>query len=260
MVSEAFEQRFGGIIRLYGRTAASRISRAHLLVVGIGGVGSWCAEALARSGCGSLTLIDPDDVALSNSNRQLHTLGDTLEQSKVAVMAARIRAINPDCQVQPVDDLLVPGNLERLIPERVDLVLDCIDQVRSKAALIAMCRRRGQPIITTGGAGGMVDPARIEIADLSRTHNDPLAARLRATLRRQYGFPRDPKRKFGVDCVFSSEQPRYPTACGEISASKPGQAGVTLDCNLGYGAATMVTASFGMLAAARAIERIGRSD
>lgn len=258
MSSSVFDSRFGGITRLYGSTAAEQIRAAHICVVGIGGVGAWAVEALARSGVGEITLIDNDDIAPSNMNRQLHTLDSTLGQSKVAVMAARCAEINPECTIHAIDDLVTTTTLERLLSNQLQVVIDAIDTIRFKAAMIHHCQRHKIPIITTGGAGGMLDPTRIEVADLSRTYNDPLAAKVRSQLRREHGFSRNPKRRFGVECVFSSEQPRYPRADGTVGHEKPGVHGLTLDCALGYGASSCVTATFGFVAAARAIERVVR--
>lgn len=251
-----YQARFGGIQRLYGSDGAEAIRRAHFCVIGIGGVGSWAAEALARSGVGRISLIDHDDIALSNMNRQLHTTDESLDRSKVEVMAERIRAINPGCDVSAIDDLLSENNLVRYMEPGYDYVIDCIDSIRHKAALINYCSRHKIPIITTGGAGGISDPTRLQIADLSRTTNDPLAAKVRHTLRTKYGFTRNPKRKFGVDCVFSDEQSVYPKSDGSVCQRKPGVAGAKLDCNLGYGAATFITGTAGFIAAGRALQKI----
>ncbi len=251
-----FSQRFGGITRLYGVAGSEILRQAHFCVVGIGGVGSWVAEALARSGIGQITLIDHDDISLSNMNRQLHTLTATVDQSKVLVMAERVKQINPGCRVNAVDDLLTEGNVERHLANGYDYVIDAIDAIRHKAALIHYCRRHKINVITTGGAGGLTDPTRIEVTDLSRTHNDPLAAKVRHRLRSHYGYSRNPKSRFGVDCVFSTEQHVYPKEDGTVCQRKPGVKGVNLDCNFGYGSATMVTASFGFVAAARAINKL----
>jgi len=253
---EDYAARFGGIRRLYGDLGAETLRRAHIAIVGIGGVGSWVVEALARSGVGRITLIDHDDIALSNINRQLHTLEGTLEREKVTVMAERIAAINPHCQVTAVDDLLTEHNLERHLAADLDYVVDCIDSIRHKAALLNYCVRRKPPVITTGGAGGISDPTRIQLTHLSRTHNDPLAAKVRHPLRPQYGFSRNPKRRFGIDCVFSDEQSVYPKADGSVCQRKPGVAGAKLDCNLGYGAATFLTGSFGFIASARVVQKL----
>ena len=251
------QQRFGGIARLYGDAGLQRLAAAHVAVVGIGGVGSWVAEALARSAVGEISLFDLDDVCLSNSNRQLHALTGNVGRAKVEVMAERIRAINPDCVVHAVSDFVTRDNMADCITEQMDCVIDCIDSVAAKAALISWCKRRKIPIITTGGAGGQVDPTQIQVADLNKTFNDPLAARVRSTLRRDYGFSRTQGRTYSVPCVFSTEQLRYPQADGTVCQSKsfPGD-GVKLDCEGGFGAVMMVTASFGMVAAARAVDKL----
>ena len=254
--TEYYTEQFGGIARLYGEVAAEKIRRAHICVVGVGGVGSWSVEALARSGVGRLTLIDHDEISASNMNRQLHTLHSTIGQSKVAVLAERVADINAECVVNPVEDLINLENMEGYITSEFDVVIDAIDIIKFKAGLIHHCSRNKIPVVTTGGAGGMLDPTKIEVADLSRTTNDPLAAKVRSQLRRLHGFTRNPKRKFGIECVYSTEQPRYPKADGSVCHQKPGVSGLSLDCALGYGAATHVTASFGFIAAAQAINRV----
>ena len=245
--------RFSALARVYGDDIAQRLNTMCICVVGIGGVGSWSAESLARSGVGKIVLIDNDDVDVSNINRQIHALDDTVGRPKVEVMADRIRQINPDCQCEAIDDLLVTNNLSRLIKQEYDYVIDAIDNVRFKADLIYYCKRNRIPIISTGGAGGSTDPTSIQVADLSKTWNDPLAAKVRARLRAQYGWTKNPKRRFGVECVFSIEQPLYPQIDGSIGHAKPGVKGASLDCSQGYGSAVYVTASFGMIAASRVI-------
>lgn len=253
-------ERFGGTERLYGVEETRWLAGRHLVVVGLGGVGSWAAEALARTAVGRLTLIDLDDVCISNTNRQLHALDSTVGQMKVDVMAERIRAINPQCRVTAVMDFLTPDNLDAHLDPAPDAVLDAIDSVRVKAALIAYCKRRRIPLVTTGGAGGQSDPLKITVDDLSRTTGDPLAARTRNRLRREHGFSRNPKRKFGVECVYSTEQLVYPSADGGVCATKPGgDASTRLDCASGFGASMMVTASFGMVAASRVVDRLLRA-
>jgi tRNA A37 threonylcarbamoyladenosine dehydratase len=251
------EQRFGGIARLYGREGLQRLAAAHVAVVGIGGVGSWAAEALARSGVGEISLFDLDDVCISNSNRQIHALEGNIGRAKVEVMAERIRAINPACVVHAVADFVTRENMAQCITEQMDGVLDCIDSVAAKAALIAWCKRRKIQIVSTGGAGGQIDPTQIRIADLNKTFNDPLAAKVRSTLRRDYNFSRSIGRNYSVPCVFSSEQLRYPKPDGTVCQAKgfAGE-GVKLDCAGGFGAVMMVTATFGMLAATRLIDKL----
>jgi tRNA A37 threonylcarbamoyladenosine dehydratase len=241
------QRRFGGMARLHGAEAAARIAAAHVCVIGIGGVGSWAAEALARSGVARLTLIDLDHVAESNINRQVHALGATLGQAKVLAMRDRIADINPQCQVNCVEEFVTPENLAELLPA-CDAVVDAIDQVKAKAALIAWCKRHRIALVTTGRAGGRSDPTQLRIDDLSRTIQDPLASKVRARLRKEYGFPRDPKKKFGVECVYSIEPVRRPQG-GACDVDEAGLHG--LNC-AGYGSSVCVTAAFGLAAAARA--------
>ncbi len=248
--------RFGGIQRLYGTARMDVINTAHICVIGIGGVGSWAVEALARSGVGNITLIDHDDIAVSNINRQLHSTDENLNLSKALVMADRVRMINPSCTVEPIDDMLTENNLAHYLAPGYDYVIDCIDTIRHKVALIVHCRRHKVAIIISGGAGGIFDPTRIRVTDLSRTVNDPLAAKVRHALRSRYGFTRNPKRKFGIDCVFSDEQPVYHKPDGSICHKKPGVARAKLDCNLGYGSVTFVTGTFGFIAVGHALKKI----
>ena len=246
------ERRFGGIRRLYGEEALLRFQTARVCVIGIGGVGSWSAEALARSAIGHITLIDLDMIAESNVNRQVHALDGEFGKAKIEAMAARIRAINPACAVETVEDFVTPENVDAMLGQEFNCVIDAIDQVRTKAAMIARCVENGIPIVTAGGAGGQLDPSRIEIADLSRTIQDPLLAKVRSRLRKEYGFARDPKKKFGVPAVFSSEPLRYP-ASGAACDVPPAATG--LNC-AGYGSAVCVTASFGLFAASVALRQI----
>lgn len=246
---------FAGIARLYGEQAYSLIREMHCCVIGIGGVGSWAVEALARSAVGQITMIDYDTIALSNINRQLHTLTDTVDNKKATEMAHRIEKINPQCQVNVIDDFITMENYAALLARGYDYVIDAIDSIKFKAAIINYCKRNKIPIIATGGAGGLSDPSMIKIDDLSRTYNDPLAAKVRSHLRDNYGFTRDTKKKFGVECIFSSQQQVYPKADGSVCHQKPGIHGVSLDCRFGYGAASFVTGSFGFMAAARAIQK-----
>lgn len=242
------ERRFGGVARLYGPAGLARLQAAHVCVIGIGGVGSWAAEALARSAVGRITLIDLDHVAESNINRQIQAVDATLGMAKIEAMAARIHSYAPHCRVEGVDDFIDAENLAALLPE-CDAVIDAIDNVRAKAALIAHCKRHKRRLVTTGGAGGRVDPTQVQIDDLSRTIQDALASNVRARLRKEYGFTRDPKKKFGVPCVFSPEQLRRPEAsvCAVDATAPQG-----LNC-AGYGSSVAVTSTFGMAAAAHVI-------
>lgn len=244
-------RRFGGMDRLYGVGTVDRLLRAHVCVVGIGGVGSWVAESLARSGVGRLTLIDLDHVAESNINRQAHALDDTLGQAKVLAMAARIRAINPLCDLHLVEDFLDADNVAGLLGT-FDVVVDAIDNVRAKVAMAAHCRAAGLTLIMAGGAGGKTDPTRIRVADLSATEQDPLLAKVRAQLRKAHGFPRDPRRKFGIEAVYSCEPLRLPVVSCETDAGRGLQG---LAC-AGYGSSMAMTASVGLFASARVLEHL----
>ena len=245
-----FEQRFGGIGRLYTPEGLARLRQAHVCVVGIGGVGSWAVEALARSGIGKITMIDMDDICVTNINRQIHALTGNIGKLKTEVMRDRITLINPECDVQIIDDFLSLDNLAEYLSGGYDYVIDAIDSVKTKAALIAYCKRNKIKVISVGGAGGQTDPTQIKIADLPKTIQDPLMSKVRSTLRKDYHFSQNPKRKFGVDCVFSTQPLIFPqmTEGCEISA--------TMNCANGFGAAAMVTATFGFFAVSRVIDKL----
>ncbi|KVE39416.1 tRNA cyclic N6-threonylcarbamoyladenosine(37) synthase TcdA [Burkholderia sp. TSV86] len=252
-------RRFGGLARLYGASALAAFERSRVAVIGIGGVGSWAAEALARSAIGELTLIDLDNVAESNTNRQIHALDGNYGKPKVDAMAERIALIDPACKVVKIEDFVEPGTLDAMLGAGFDFVIDAIDSVRTKVALIAWCVARAQPLVTVGGAGGQLDPTRIRIDDLAQTIQDPLLSKVRAQLRKQHGFPRGPKAKFKVSAVYSDEPLIYPqaAACGAgdsvAQASAMGAAG--LNC-AGFGSSVCVTASFGFAAAAHALRAL----
>jgi len=252
-----YQLRFGGIARLYGAAGARIIQNSHFCVIGIGGVGSWAAEALARNGVGHITLIDLDDICTTNINRQIHALSDTVGLSKVEVMAERILQINPECKVNQVEDFVTNENLQQLLADNFDYVIDAIDSVGIKTAIIAHCKRNKIPLITIGGAGGQTDPTQIAIADLSQTYQDPLLAKVRNNLRREYNFPRNVKRKFSIDAVFSTEQLLYPDNEGNVSFAKQSSDGaMRLDCSGGFGATTHVTASFAFFAVSHSIKKL----
>jgi tRNA A37 threonylcarbamoyladenosine dehydratase len=249
-----FARRFGGIARLYGERALERFRAAHVCVIGVGGVGSWVVEALARSACGHLTLIDLDNVAESNINRQIQALTSTVGMPKIEALQARIAQINPFCKVTLVEDFIDEDNLGQMIGERrFDYVVDAIDSVKAKAALIAYCRERAIPLVTIGGAGGQVDPTKIEVRDLARTEQEPLLKKVRKILRARYGFARGEKNKYHIDAVFSMEPLRYPEsgeACEVDANSITG-----LNC-AGFGSSMVVTATFGMVAAGHLLRRL----
>ncbi|WP_140920733.1 tRNA cyclic N6-threonylcarbamoyladenosine(37) synthase TcdA [Limnobaculum xujianqingii] len=255
--SDAYLQRFSGVARLYGQSALTLFSQAHVCVIGIGGVGSWAAEALARSGIGHLTLIDMDDVCVTNTNRQIHALRQTVGQPKGEVMALRIAEINPECEVTCIDDFITADNVAEYLTKQFDYVIDAIDSVRPKAALLAYCRRNKIPVVTTGGAGGQIDPTQIQVADLAKTIQDPLAAKLRERLKSDFGVVKNGKGKLGIDCVFSTEQLVYPQADGSVCAVKSTAEGPKrMDCASGFGAITMVTASFGFVAVSHVLKKM----
>jgi tRNA A37 threonylcarbamoyladenosine dehydratase len=250
-----FERRFGGVRRLYGETAFRRFQEAHVCVVGVGGVGSWAAESLARNAIGRITLIDLDNIAESNTNRQVHALGDEYGKPKVSAMAERIRAINPACEVIEIEDFVTLDNLDDLLGRGYDFLIDAIDNARVKAAMTNWCKRRKIKMITSGGAGGRMDPARIQLDDLARSVQDPLLSRVRVLLRREYGFPKDAKKKFGVECVFSAEPLRMPENGESCDADDKPVSGI--NC-AGFGAAMTVTASFGLWMASRALAHVSK--
>lgn len=252
-----FDTRFGGLRRLYGSDEVDYLRQRHVCVIGIGGVGSWCVEALARSGIGELTLIDMDDICATNTNRQVHTLSETIGQDKSEVMAERAKSINPEIKINIVDDFISTENVAEYLHNEMHYVIDAIDAVKAKAGVIGYCKRNKIPVITIGGAGGQLDPSLIQIADLSKTYQDPLLAKVKSTLKRDYNFSKNPKRKFQVDAVFSSEQLVYPKPDGSVCQQKSFSDGSTrLDCASGFGAATVVTASFGLFAVSKVINKL----
>lgn len=245
-------RRFGGIARLYGDEALQRFHQSHVCVVGVGGVGSWAVEALARSGIGHLTLIDLDNVAESNVNRQLHALTDDFGKAKVSALHERILQINPACRVIEVEDFITEDNVAEQFSDGFDFVIDAIDQVRVKAAMAAYFVKHKQSFILSGSAGGQKNPALIQTADLSKVTHDPLLANLRYTLRKRYGFSRDLKEKMRVPCVYSTESITPPQSGAACAADVAPQG---LSC-AGYGASMLVTATFGLYCAQAAIEHI----
>jgi tRNA A37 threonylcarbamoyladenosine dehydratase len=242
-----FDSRFGGIQRLYSAEGLERLRRAKVCVVGIGGVGSWAVEALARSAVGHITLVDLDDICVSNINRQSHALEGVVGRPKVTIMAARIEVINPSCDIRAVQEFFNEASAAEILQTRFDWVFDAIDQVANKCLLIARCRQKEIPIISSGGAGGRKNPLEIQFADLSQTRGDALLQQVRKRLREEHGFARDPKTLLNVPCVFSREPPVYPAGC---------EAGERLNCDSGYGAASFVTGAFGFAAASCIVSNI----
>lgn len=243
------ERRFGGLRRLYGEAAYARLRALRVAVVGLGGVGSWTVEALARSGVAELTLIDMDHVAESNLNRQIQALGATLGMAKAEALARRVADIHPGCRVRTVEDFVEAANWPALLPAPVDVLVDACDQVRAKAAMAAWALREAVPLVCCGAAGGKRHPERIAVADLADTTHDPLLASLRHRLRREHGATPAGQGAIGVRCVYSRESVAPPQDAASCDTPSDG----TLNCH-GYGSSVTVTAPFGFAAAAQAIE------
>lgn len=259
-VSDSYLDRFSGIGRLYGISALEKFRISHVAVVGIGGVGCWAAECLARSGIGKVTLIDADDLCVTNTNRQIHALDGSYGKPKVAVMANRLRAIQPEIEVLEVQEFVSARNVDTVLAGRFDAVIDAIDAVRAKCELLARCRALDVPVIACGAAGGRRDASAIRVADLALTRDDALLSAVRKRLRDAHEFPKAiagrKVRKFGIEAVFSDERPVYPTCDGGVSHDRPDDLPGGLRCDAGYGTSTHVTAVFGMIAAGRVLERL----
>jgi tRNA threonylcarbamoyladenosine dehydratase len=258
-MDKGLRERFGGIDRLYGSGTLARFAGCHVTVVGIGGVGSWAVEALARSGIGKLTLVDADDLCVSNTNRQLPALEGQYGRAKVEAMGERLRAINPGIELDLRQQFLTPSNLGELLDAPGDLVLDACDSFRSKVEAIAYCRRRKQPIVTVGSAGGRSDVTQVRVRDLSRTEHDAMLSLIRRKLRGEFNFPKNHDRYFGVPAVYSLENVRYPQADGSVCGIRPQlgkDEGLKLDCGAGLGAATHVTGAFAFAAVGKVLEML----
>jgi tRNA A37 threonylcarbamoyladenosine dehydratase len=258
--SPDYERRFSGVRRLYGEQGLAKLQAAHACIIGIGGVGSWAVEALARSAVGHITLIDLDNIAESNINRQLHAIDGIFGMAKVTAMAQRIKAINPACVVQEIEEFVTPENVAEMLNSGFDMVLDAIDDARAKVAIAAYCKKNNIQLVTVGGAGGRLDPTKIKQGDLSQVVGDRLLAKVRNQLRRDHGFPKAPTSakksaaKFGITAVFSDEQVLQPNA--EIEQSCEVETAITgLNC-AGYGSSVCVTAPFGMAAAAIVLNQL----
>jgi len=243
-----FNRRFGGVERLYGKKALDLFQKAHVCVIGIGGVGSWAAEALARNAIGQLTLIDLDHIAESNINRQIHALSHTLGKSKVLAMKERILEINPLCHVHIVDDFISNENVAALIKKNFDVVIDAIDQASIKTGLALHALNEKIPLVMTGGAGGRIDPSLIKIADLSLTHGDRLTAKIRHDVKKALQLK--DSQKVGIDVIFTDEVMQKPEEACEVDEALTG-----LHCG-GYGSSVMVTATFGFMAASVALKKL----
>lgn len=257
-MTESYLQRFGGIARLYGTAALPRLHAARVAVIGVGGVGSWVVEALARSGIGHLTLIDMDDVCITNTNRQLPALAHTVGQTKVGVLAQRVREIHPECEVQALPEFFLESSADRLLAPGFDCVVDAVDSTAVKALILAKARALGLPVIVSGSAGGRRDPTQVRVADLGQAGADPLLQQVRRRLREEHGFPKSPEGRamhWGIPCVFSTEKALYPQSDGTCATEREAgtETGLRLDCAAGFGAATFVTGTFGFALAGEVV-------
>ncbi len=252
-------RRFWGVARLFGAETLEAFTHSSVAVVGIGGVGSWAAEALARSGVGQITLVDLDDICETNTNRQIHTVTETIGQPKCEAMANRIKAINPDCICTTIPAFLSGTNAVELLSGEFDCVVDAIDRVSTKASLLATCRDLQLPVVTVGGAGGRRDPAAIKTADLADTWGDELLRLVRKKLRQTHAFPRGARVPFNIPAVYSTEPRLYPWADGRVCATpEPGTAPAG-DCETGFGTSCAVTGSFGLFAASLVLDLLATS-
>jgi tRNA A37 threonylcarbamoyladenosine dehydratase len=255
-VIDPYQTRFSGIARLLSEAGLERLRRAHVCVVGLGGVGSWAVEALARSGIGQLTLVDLDDVCISNVNRQIQAIEGEWGKPKVEALARRVRAIHPECVVHPVHAFFLKSNAEQILGTKFDYVLDAIDSPARKCLLIARCRELAIPVITIGGSAGRLDPTAIKVIDLSHSSHDRLLQEVRKKLRVRHGFSRGAQ-PFGVDCVVSREPVIYPRKNNPVC--EPIAKDLRLDCESGFGTASFVTGAFGLAAASHIVRRIARA-
>jgi tRNA A37 threonylcarbamoyladenosine dehydratase len=254
------DQRFGGIARLYGREALERFMAARVAVIGVGGVGSWAVESLARSGIGHLTLVDLDEICVTNVNRQLHAMDGQIGRQKTEAMAERVAAIHPGCEIRIEQRFFTARSAEEILTEKFDAVIDAIDTTGDKALLLAECARRGLVTVTCGGAGGRRDATRIRVADLAFTGKDPLLHQVRKLLRSGHGFPKvpmgDKPSAMGIEAVFSDEPQVFQQCDGSVSCDRPASGSQRLNCESGLGTVAHVTAAFGMIAAGRVLERL----
>lgn len=259
-----FNQRFGGIARLYGVEGLSRLLNSHILVVGLGGVGTWAAEALARSGVGSITLVDLDDICITNTNRQIHAHDGMIGKMKVRAIAERIHAINPQCKVKAIEDFFTANTAEIILDQKYDYVIDAIDSLQNKCVLASACKEKSIPLIVTGGAAGKRNIAMIKVDDLGLACNDSLLFSLRKRLRQEFNFPsgagftRSKKQLFNIACVYSAEEQVFPQSDGSVCALADTESSLKLDCETGMGSITHITGTFGFMAASHVIAEITR--
>lgn len=251
-----YTTRFHGIGRLYGMNTLDRLKNSHVLIVGLGGVGTWIAEALVRSGVGSLTLVDADEVCISNTNRQLVALSNTVGKFKIDILKERLLLINPELQVNLIYEYFTKSNAESILNQNYDFVVDAIDSLQYKCHLIALSQAKNLKVITCGGSAGRRDPTKLKFGDLGEAYNDKLLMRLRKKLRNDYAYPEGKNIIFNVDCVFSWEKPFFPTKDGGICRTLNPEENQKQDCETGMGSATFITGTFGFVMASKIIERL----
>ncbi|MES2707453.1 MAG: tRNA threonylcarbamoyladenosine dehydratase [Verrucomicrobiota bacterium] len=254
--TQDYTDRFGGMARLLGGPGLAKVRAGHVCVIGVGGVGSWSVEALVRSGIGAVTMIDLDDVCITNVNRQLPALDGGIGRPKVDVLAERMRLIHSGCAIHAVPEFLTAANAARLLSGPFDFVIDAVDRISTKVLILTQCRERGIPVLTVGGAGGRRDATAVRTADLARSQGDNLLRGVRRELRRRHGFPVGENQAFGVPCVYSAEPQVFPWADGTCRAGPEEGGTMKLDCASGFGAATFVTGVFGFAAAGEVIRRL----
>ena len=263
--SEDYNLRFGGIARLYGIQGLKNLMKARVLIVGLGGVGSWAAESLARSGVGAITLVDLDDICITNTNRQLPAMTGHYGKLKIQVIKERILSINPQCEVHLIEDFFTAATAPAILDQKYDYVIDAIDSLQNKCVLASMCIEKNLPVLITGGAAGKVDPTQIKIADLGDCLNDSLIFKMRKRLRQEFNFPSgasstsSKKQKFNIMCVYSAEDTVYPTADGSTCNTPEGETNLKMDCETGMGSVSHLTAVFGFMAAGHVVNTIAKS-
>ena len=255
-----YAERFGGVGRLVGTAALDKLRAAHVAVIGVGGVGSWTVEGLARSGVGALTLIDLDDVCVTNVNRQLPALDGQIGRPKIDVLAERVRLINPACRVTTVAEFFTPASAERLLAGKLDGVVDAVDLMSHKALIIAEAVQRRLKCVTVGGAGGRRDATQLRAGDLGQSGCDELLRQVRKKLRRDYGFAGGKGNLYGVRCVWTEEKPVFPWADGTCRAEVEPGTNLKLDCATGFGTAVWVTGAFGLVAAQEMVRELVASS
>jgi tRNA A37 threonylcarbamoyladenosine dehydratase len=257
-----YNMRFGGVARIYGVKGLEKLLKAHVLVVGLGGVGTWAAEALARTGIGAITLVDLDDICITNTNRQLHAYDSMFGMMKVKATADRIKSINPQCKISAIEDFFTSSNAFKILDNQFDYVIDAIDGLQNKCILASACKEKNIPLIVIGGAAGKKNPALIKIDDLGSACNDSLLFSLRKRLRQEFNFPsgseftRSKKQKFNIACVYSQENPIFPKNDGTVCLIADPNSNLKLDCESGMGSLIHVTGTFGFMAAGHVVDHI----